>query len=468
MQDDGAAEPDPTDVDAAQADETRAEATGVDAGGAASLAARDAEIDRLRAENARLNAKVDAVTTEGQERRSARGRGVLSISLVVLGALLLPLAAMTVWTRNQVLDTDRYLETVAPLSKDPAVIAALSTRISDAVSAEIDVKSLAQESLPEQAAFLAAPIAAGADTLVQNATTKLLKSPKFDVLWLEANRSAHEGVVAVLTGRKGPVVSTENGRVVISLGPLVERVLKQLDAQFGVDLSSRVPADRINIKYTIIDSSELARIQTQVRWFDRLSWFSLFLAAACFVGAVFAATERRKGVLRVGIGISVAMLLALLAMSLGRDAYLSNLPRQVQSSTAAAVVFDTLTRYLLQAFRVLFTLGAVLLFAAWVAGPSRAAMWIRALWNRALGRGSSGIGGTVELGPVPGFFAAHLGAISVVIASLAAVLLVSWSRPTGKVVLLIAFIALVLLAITQVLAGIAASDTADVDGALVE
>jgi hypothetical protein len=414
-----------------------------------------AEVERLRAENERLRAEVDEVHEVRDASRSRRRRGVLSIALVVLGALLLPIAVMTVWTRNQLLDTDRYLETITPLGSDPAVVNALSTRISNEVTAAIDVKSLAQEALPENAQFLAAPIAAGASTLVHEATTRLLRSDQFETLWVEANRTGHDGLVAVLTGRKGKVVDTENGKVVISLGPLVQEVLNRVDDQFGTDISSRIPASKINIKYTLVDSPQLAKLQNQVRWLDRLSYFSVVLALACFVGAVFAATERRKGLLRVGVGVAVSMLIALVAMSIARTQYLSHLPSQVQSTAAASAVFETLTRFLLQAFRVLFVVGAVILFAAWVAGPSRAATWVRTVWNRALGRGSSGLGGTVELGPVPAWVGAHLGLLRAAVAVVAALALVLWTRPTGKVVLLIAVVALVLLAILQVLGGIA-------------
>jgi len=429
-----------------------------DAGAAA------AEIERLRLENDRLRAEVDTASGERATVTARRRRGVLSIALVVLGALLLPIAVMTVWTRNQVLDTDRYLETIAPLGSDPAVVNALSTRISDAVTEAIDVKSLAQEALPENAQFLAAPIAAGAGTLVHEATTRLLRSDQFETLWVEANRTGHEGLVAVLTGRKGDVVNTENGKVVISLGPLVQEVLKRVDAQFGTDISSRIPAAKIDIKYTLIDSPQLAKLQNQVRWLDRFSYFTVVLALACFVGAVFASSERRKGVLRVGVGVAVSMLIALVAMSIARTQYLGHLPSQVHSTAAASAVFETLTRFLLQAFRVLFVLGAVILFAAWVAGPSRAATWVRTVWNRALGRGSSGIGGNVELGPVPAWVAAHLGLLRAAVAVVAALALVLWSRPTGKVVLLIAVVALVLLAILQVLGGITPGDPSEPPG----
>lgn len=409
------------------------------------------ELDRLRAELDDLRAEVEGRNDAREEVKSHRRRGVLAVALVVLGAILLPMAVLTVWTRNQVLDTDRYLRTVQPLSDDPVLTSAISTRISDTIIDEIDVKSLAQEALPENAQLLAAPIAAGASSLVHTATNRLVESDQFDTLWLEANRAGHEGLVAVLTGRRGPVVSTENGKVVISLGPLVKKVLERVDEQFGIDISSRIPADKIDIKFTLVDSPQLAKLQTQIKWFDRLSWFTLVLALACFVGAVFAAPERRKGILYVGVAVIVSMLFTRLGLAFGRDTYLTHLPSQIHSSAAAASVFDTLTRFLLQAFRVLFAIGVVLVLAAWVAGPSGAAVWIRGLWNRALGRSGEGIGGTVDLGPVPAWVHGHLHALRVVVGALAAIVLVTWTRPTGKVVLLIAVVSLLVLAILQVL-----------------
>ena len=411
-----------------------------------------AELERLRAENAELRAEVDEAAEHRHHARSKQRRTVLCISLVVLGALLLPLATITVWTRNQILDTDRYLRTVEPLGTDRAVLDPLANRITNVITDEIDVQALAQEALPENAQFLAAPIAAGATTLVHEATTRALRSDQFERLWREANEVAHDSLVAVLTGRKGEVIDTNNGKVVISLGPLVQRVLERLDQQFGTDISSRVPAEKINIKYTLIDSPQLADLQNQVRWLDRISWLSVIAALALFVGAVFAAADRRKGVLRVGVGIAVSMVLTLLALNVARSEYLSALPSSVDQAAAAAV-FDTLTRFLYQAFRVLFAVGAVLLVAAWLAGPSRAAVWIRALWDRLLGRGGAGIGNTVELGPVPAWVGAHLQALRIAVAVLAALLLVTWTRPTGKVVFGIALAAVVVLALLQLLAG---------------
>ena len=436
----------------------------VEAKGTASAETAEQEVDRLRAENARLHDQIDEASAVSSEKKSLRSRAVLSISLVVLGALLLPLAALTVWTRNQVLNTDRYLETVAPLSNDPAVIDALTTRISTAIEDQLDVKAVVEEKLPENLKILAAPIASGADSLIGTVTSKALNSKQFDTIWITANRDGHDVLVALLTGKQGKVIDTENGKVVLSLKPIVEEILAGIDKKFGLDLSSKIPADKIDIKFTLIDSPQLASLQSLIKWLNTLTWVMVILALGCFIGAIFVSPARRKGVLRVGVGIVISMTITLLALSFARSGYIANLPKGVNTAAATAV-FDTLTRFVLQTFRALFALGAVMVLAAWIAGPSGVAVWIRSLWDRVLGRGGEGIGNNVDLGPVPTWVAAHLSAVRAVILVIAIGVLVTWSRPTGKVVLLIAVLTLIPLALAQLLANSASSKTELVESA---
>ncbi len=411
------------------------------------------ELERLRAENEALRQQVDADVAAGHEVRSHRRRAFTSVVFVVIGALLLPMAAATLWTRNQLLDTDRYVRTVEPLASDPVVTSALSARITSAVTKELDIKSLAAEALPEKAAFLAAPIASGAENLIHQAANRIVDSEQFRTLWVEANRRGHDALVAVVTGKDGKVVSTKDGKVIISLGPVVKEVLDAVDRQFGIDISSRIPTDRINVDFEIIDSRQLAQAQSYVRLLDRVSWFSVLLALGFLAAAVAVAPNRRKGVLRVGLGVTISMFLTLVALAFARDVYLANLPEAVQRADAAAVIYDTLLRYFVQTLRVLLALGVVLLAAAWLVGPSSVARRLRGWWDAALGRGATGIGDNVDLGPVPAFVARHLGVLRAVILIAAAFTLVVWNLPTGKVVVVIALCTLIPLALVQLLAG---------------
>lgn len=415
----------------------------------------ESELERLRVENEQLRAEVEADHEALDRRRAARRRTVTAVAFVVLGSILLPISVLTVWTRNLVLDTDRYVETVSPLASDPVVVSALSNRISRKVADELDVRSLAQEALPERAAFLAAPIAAGADNLIRQATDRLLASDRFQTAWVEANRLGHTGLVTVLTGREGDVVSVVDGKVVLRLGGLAQEVLAAVDRQFGIDLATRIPADRLDVDFVLVDSAQLADVQSAVRMLDRLSWFSVLLSLGFLAASVAVAADRRRAVLRVGVGVAVSMLVLYLGFALGRELYLTNLPSGVERPEVAAVVFDTLTRLVLQGVRLLFVVGVVLLAGAWLLGPSSAALRLRGLWDRVLGRGASMTGEAVDLGPVPAWLSAHLAAVRWGTVGLAVLVLLWWDRPTGKVVLLLALVTLVVLGVVQLLAGAA-------------
>lgn len=415
------------------------------------------QLERLRSENERLRRELEH-EAEAPEH-PGRGRHVGAVVLVVLGSLLLPASVLTVWVRNQVLDTDRYVETVTPLAGDAAIRSAVAKRISDRVSEEVDFKGLAKDVLPDEASFLATPIAAGANSLVATASEELVASDRFQQLWEDANRVGHDALVAVLTGSEGDVVSTDDGKVVLKLGGLAQKVLEEIDAQFGLDLAGTIPAEDLDVDFVLIESEQLADAQGATRLLDRLSWLTVILALGLLIGSVALEPDHRRGIRNVGIGVALSMAALLVGIGLGREAYLASLPGGVRLDAAEAV-FDILTRFVLQSIRVLFAVGAVLFVGAWLAGPSSSARSLRGLWNSVLGRGSAAAGSAVDLGPVPGWVAGNIAVLRVVVLAVALLVLLAWDRPTGLVVLLIAVLTLVPLAAIQFLARAAPSPQA--------
>ena len=315
--------------------------------------------------------------------RRHRGRGAASIALAVLGGILLPLAGLTVWTRNQLLDTDRYVATVAPLASDPAIQDAVVARLTTTVSDAVDFQSIATEALPDNAQRLAAPIAAGAEQLVHELADKVVHSDQFQTFWAEANRKGHDTMVAALTGEGGTAIETANGQVVVQFGPLAEQVLQRLQERTGIDLASRVPAERLNVAFVVVQSEDLAKVQSAVRLVNPLTWFIALAALGCLVGAVFAATDRRRGVRRSGWAITIGSAVMLVGFAVARNRYLSSLPAEV-SQPAASAAFDILIRNLRLGFRVIGVVGLVVLIGSWVhlpsaqGEPSRASAWVAA------------------------------------------------------------------------------------------
>ncbi len=375
-----------------------------------------------------------------------RGRAITSITLIVIASLLLPLAGMTVWVRNLVLDPSRYVDTVAPLSKDPDVREAVATRVSTEVVAALEVQKRAQSALPKRLKFLAAPIAAGSKQLVHTSTLKILESDQFDTVWRFANRRAHDQVVNALTGRKGKAVTTSDGKVVLNLGPLAAAVAERLGS-LGVGVPKNLDVTRLNVKFVLIESADLESVQTYARLLDRLAWVLPLVTLGLFGLAIGIAPRRRKALLRTGVGITIAMAVGVLAYGFARTTYLDNLPSTVQNHAAAAAIFDTVTRFVERGLRALLVIGLLVWLAAWLAGPSRPAEAVRRQWNRAAGRVAAD-----EPSPVNRWVAANATGLRIGLAAFLLVLLVAWTRPTGLVVLMLGVVGLIGLGAVQVLA----------------
>ena len=65
---------------------------------------------------------------------------------------------MGLWARTTALDSDTYVETVAPFTQDPEVSAALATTIVDEIFQDRDVEQELQRLLPDEIGFLTAPV----------------------------------------------------------------------------------------------------------------------------------------------------------------------------------------------------------------------------------------------------------------------------------------------------------------------
>jgi hypothetical protein len=393
----------------------------------------------------------------GKDARPSRGRGVASVVCIVVASLLLPLAGVTIWVRNLVLNTDRYTTTVKPLASDPAVQQAVAVRVSDAVVDSLDVEQRAKAALPEKAQFLAAPIATGAEQLVQRATLRVLETDQFERVWEVANRRAHDQVVDALTGRDTSRIKQDKGKVVLQLGPIAVKVAQQLE-RFGFGLPSNVDVSRVNVRYVLVDSSDLASIQDYTNLLDKLAWVLPILVLLLYAVAIVLAPRRRRAVVRVGVGVTIAMIVTVIAYNLGRTAYLHALPPGEVRHAAGAAAFDTLTRYLQRGFRALLVAGALTWLIAWLAGPSRAAVAVRHQWGRLVGKaGEAGSPGPVNL-----WVAVHVGLLRAAVVVIAGLLLVTWSNPTGLTVLVLVVLTLVVLgAIQLVAAGAGPGDEAN-------
>jgi hypothetical protein len=339
--------------------------------------AERAELERLRQQ------------TVHHHRRWARGgRWVGASVLLILASLLATLAVVAVYVRAEVLNTDTYVATVAPLAQQPAVRDALAHRLADEIVTRSDVTSLATQAAdqletrgaPRQLSDLVGPLVSGLNSFLYGQINGFLGTQRFQTIWETVNREAHKGLVTVLTGKQGQVLKSQGNTVTLDLGALMAQAKQQLVAQ-GFTLAAKVP--NVSISYTLVQSDKLPKVRSATRLLNAvgtwLPWISLLL----LIAGIAVAPNRRRGLVTGAVMLVVATGLLLIGMNAIRSYYLDHLPSGV-SADAVTEVYDTVLRFLLHALQALLTAAAVFGLGALVMGPSRPATWIRTWVNRGL------------------------------------------------------------------------------------
>ena len=426
-----------------------------------------AELSRLRAENAALRAQGQAAAAPRPPRPGGRQRwrSIVAVLLIVLGCVLAPLAGVAVWARNQVTNTDRYVTTVTPLASDPAIQQAITDQITAQVFTYIDVQALTTQvvdalstrvegrGLPPQASAalqgLAGPIANGVQGFVRTQVERIVQSQAFEDAWVQANRVAHEALVKALTGEGGGSVTIENDTVTLNLGPFIQTVKQQLVAQ-GFTLAERIP--QVDKSFVLFQSQDITRAQRAFSLLNTLGVWLPVLAIVLLVLGVYVAKDHRRALVGAALGVAVSMVVLALALTVFRSIYLDAVPASVLPHDAAAVLYDTIVRFLRLGLRTVLALGLVVATGAFLSGQSTTAVRTRQGLSNAIGWLAGGAERAgFSTGPVGSWVYANKKALRIGAVALAALALVFWTRPTGKVVLGLTLALLVVLALIEFL-----------------
>ena len=359
-------------------------------------------------------------------------RRVAVVLLIVFGCLFAALTVPALWTRAIVLNTDRWVDTVAPLSEKPAIQKALSQKIGDRIVQAADLDSVAQNVLPERAQQLAPALAEGGDNLIRGAVNDFVRSDAFGTIWEDANRAAHGAAVKLLTGKTRGNVKLSGNDLVVDLGAVFDHVRERLD-QRNIHLLDNVSGDRLNRQIVIADASNLQKARHAVRVLEKLTIVLPILALLCFAGHIVLSRDHRRGLLRCALGLALTMLLLLAAIAVARSLYLRSLGGEVLPRDAAADVFDAVVSFFGNVTRFLAVVGLVV-----VAGTL---LWARR--HRLAQAGRS---------PQTRWIARHHIALQVVVGLIGAGVLLLWNPLNATVALITLASAAAVIAMLALLA----------------
>ena len=243
----------------------------------------------------------------------------------------------------------------------------------DQLYANVDVSAVIKQRLPKDVQQFSAPLAAGVRQVATRAAEQAIQSPRIQQAWKDANRIAHTQLVSILKGNN-EVVSSQNGKVVLNLRPLV----LQLADRIGLkkQLNQKLPPDVGQLE--IADSKDLDTARTVTKIIEGFAWFFTFGSVACFGLAVYLAKGRRWMVLLAyGLGLMAAGLGAIAVRGALKGLFVGSLANTEAANEPAKHAWDIGTSLLHSIAITVIIYGVLFVLAAFLASPSGYAVGVR-------------------------------------------------------------------------------------------
>ena len=415
-----------------------------------------AELERLRAETARLHGQGDGPA----RRQRFSWRTPVSIVLIVLGCILAPVAVLSVWAGNQVSDTGRWVATVEPLIHDPAIQNVLTDKITNEIISQLNLNAVITQAatetgargLPRISSLLTTfgpQITSSITGFIHSTVHTIIASQAMANAWVQVNTVAHQALVKVLSGQGGGAISTSNGQIVLNLGPLIVVAKQDLVAR-GFSLANSIPD--ITPSVALFEAKNLGQAQSGYRLITRLKIVLPILVLVLLGAGVYVARGHRRALVGAGLGLAASMLVLAIGLLIARSIYLSSVPSSVLPSDAAAAAYDTLIHFIKIGLRVVLTVGLVVAIGAFFTGPSRTAVQTRSGLKSGMDRiRNFGERRGVSAGPAGQWTYQHRRVLRIAAVAVVGVILVFWGQPTVVVVIVLVIVLLVLLGLIELI-----------------
>lgn len=296
--------------------------------------------------------------------------------LIIVSCLLGTASVGIVWLHEVVVNTDRYVETVAPLSEDPAIKDTIAHLVTDDLFAQVDANELARLALPGSDDLLADPLVGVLNGYVYEQVREQLDASEFNAVWRDTNRRAHGLVLQTLMGADG-VVSARDGRISLELNAILDLVKQKLAGR-GIFVFQNISLSDQASQLRIIDLPGIARAQQSIEVLNNLALWLPLLALALGAAAVWLSGNRWWAVTWIGLGLACGMTALLFDLGLARGFYLQTVQRRESVDLAAATSFFDILAASLRSF-----INVTLVASLVVAAPAFLAGW----WSRAATRG---------------------------------------------------------------------------------
>lgn len=382
------------------------------------------------------------VTRALTSRRAPRIRTGVAAFLVVASVLAVLVSALALWSHGLVFDTDTYVGVVAPVLDDPEARQAVGEYVAATAVRAVDLDARIEDALPSDAGVLAPALAGSLQSFLAGEIDRFLGTELARRLWADANRLAHQQLIAALQAEDGAVTVGEDD-VRLDLLPLVAVALQKLEARVpgilgrdvtlpGIEpdrapgeirtllqdaLGRELPADLGSI--TLLSGTQARDAKQALTLFNDLVILVVALTVALIVAALLVSVRRLRTAFWLGLGSLLAFVVARVIAVRAEQAVVDAVQTQGGAAVARSVL-GAAVRSLDAFFVWIAVAGAIVAVAALLAG--------RPTWLQAIGRGVAELFGVASDLSTPDtrtgrWMAAHLDLLRILGVAVAVVVL---------------------------------------------
>ena len=319
-----------------------------------------------------------------------RGRRIGAVVATVLAVALFLVATTGIWAKRTVLSADRVVAAVDAAAEDPAVIDALSVRITAEIVELIDIDGIVQSLVPDALDRLGPVIEAAVANVITDQVAKVVGSEQGRAIIEDAVRIAHKKALEILeNGGLSPdsVFSMVDGEVVLDVVPLIVRTIELLQERgvipdsFDIsEIAGQVSSSAIvkvlarvfgvsvpeNFgQITVLDaqqvekaSATLATAQQALSIFQKGTFILAVIALLMVALALYLSLDRRRTLAQLMLGIGIGALVMRIAI----DRVVGAIDKAIDKAGAKAAavnITESLTESLARTLMVMALVGIV-------------------------------------------------------------------------------------------------------------
>ena len=230
---------------------------------------------------------------------------IRTLSASVFGSIALSLilaSILVVWLNRTLTDTDTYVRSVAPLITTTDIQNFVAAKVTDSIVKSIPTADMAVALLPPADILRKTPeqLQSDAKSIVSGSVLQVVRSPRFQILWSDTNRSVHSQLVSQLAG--------SSDQLTLDLSPLTSGVVAELRSTKFAPVADNLdlPADigRLNLKGGAIDKA-----RKYYRLFHTATYAVVGATVLSVALCIWLSVEHVRTVRRILVGTGIVSLI---------------------------------------------------------------------------------------------------------------------------------------------------------------